>query len=93
MFKIYANFTDNEINERIFEKYGLKSDDKRHVTLKVCPRCNNVLRLSDKFCSQCSLVLDRESLDKIQLDEEKIPELLQLVLKSDRGRDLIKHLS
>ncbi|MCD4821730.1 MAG: tyrosine-type recombinase/integrase [Methanococcoides sp.] len=93
MFKIYANFTDNEINERIFEKYGLKTDDKRHVTLKACPRCSNVLRPSDKFCSQCSLVLDRESLDKIQAYEEKIPELLQLVLKSDRGRDLIKHLA
>ncbi len=93
MFKIYANFTDNEINDRIFEKYGLKTDDKRHVTLKACPRCNNVLRPSDKFCSQCSLVLDRESLDQIQIYEEKIPELLQLVLKSDRGRDLIKHLA
>lgn len=93
MFKIYANFTDNEINDRIFEKYGLKTDDKRHVTLKACPRCSNVLRPSDKFCSQCSLVLDRESLDKIQAYEEKIPELLQLVLKSDRGRDLIKNLA
>jgi hypothetical protein len=56
MFKVYANFTDQEINDRIYEKYGLKNEDKRHVTLKKCPRCSNVLRLEDKFCSQCSLV-------------------------------------
>ena len=93
MFKIYANFTDNEINERIFEKYGLKTEDKRHVTLKACPRCSNVLRPDDKFCSQCSLVLDRESLDQIQKHEENIPEMLQLLLKSERGKDLIKHFS
>ncbi|MCD4820593.1 MAG: site-specific integrase [Methanococcoides sp.] len=93
MFKIYANFTDNEINERIFEKYGLKTEDKRHVTLKACPRCNNVLRPSDKFCSQCSLVLDRESLDQIQKHEENIPEMLQLLLKSERGREVIKQFS
>ena len=61
MFKIYANFTDHEINNSIFEKYGLKTEDKRHVTLNRCPRCNNVLKPDDKFCSQCALVLYQET--------------------------------
>ncbi|UGV40259.1 tyrosine-type recombinase/integrase [Methanococcoides orientis] len=89
MFKIYANFTDNEINDRIFEKYGLKTKDKRHVTLKACPRCNNVLRPEDKFCSQCSLVLNREALGQIQECEQVIPELLQLALNTDAGKKLL----
>ena len=93
MFKINANFTDNEINERIFEKYGLKNEDKRHVTLKACPRCSNVLMPSDKFCSQCSLVLDRESLNQIQKHEGNIPEMIQLLLNSERGKDLLKDFS
>jgi hypothetical protein len=72
MFKIYANFTDNEINNSIFEKYGLKTEDKRHVTLKRCPRCNNVLKSDDKFCSQCALVLDQETALKLEKDKEKL---------------------
>lgn len=44
---------------------GLKTEDKRHVTLTKCPRCSSVLCPSDKFCSQCSLVLDRQALDEI----------------------------
>jgi hypothetical protein len=72
MFKIYANFTDHEINNSIFGKYGLKTEDKRHVTLKKCPRCNNVLKPDDKFCSQCSLVLDQATSLKLEKDKEKL---------------------
>ena len=72
MFKIYANFTDHEINNSIFEKYGLKTEDKRHVILKKCPRCNNVLKPGDKFCSQCALVLDQATAQKLEKDKEKL---------------------
>ncbi len=89
MFKIYANFTDHEMNDAIYEKYGLKQEDKRHVTLKNCPRCNNVLRSTDKFCSQCSLVLDRQALDEIKQYEDKLPEILQLVMRSEKARMLL----
>jgi integrase len=89
MFKIYANFTDQEINDRIYEKCGLKTENKRHVTLKKCPRCSNVLRPEDKFCSQCSLVLDQESLNSIQKLEQVMPDILQLMMKSEEARKLL----
>lgn len=92
MFKIYANFTDQEINDRIFEKCGLKTEDKRHVTLKKCPRCSNVLRPADKFCSQCSLVLDRQALDEIKTYEDRLPEILQLVMRSEKARELMGNM-
>jgi integrase/recombinase XerD len=75
MLKIYANFTDNEINERIFERYGLKTDEKRQVTLNRCPRCNNVLKPSDRFCSQCSLVLDKGMAKELEDKGKLIPEV------------------
>ncbi len=93
MFKIYGNFTDQEINDRIYEKCGLKTEDKRHVTLKKCPRCSNVLRPTDKFCSQCSLVLDRQALDEIKQYEDKLPEILQLVMRSDEARKLLTRMN
>jgi integrase/recombinase XerD len=72
MFKVYANFTEQEINNNIFEKYGLKTEDKRHVTLKRCPRCNNVLKPDDKFCSQCALILDQETALKFEKDAGRL---------------------
>ncbi|MBN1134152.1 MAG: site-specific integrase [Methanosarcinaceae archaeon] len=92
MFKIYANFTDQEINDRIFEKCGLKTEDTRHVTLKKCPRCSNVLRATDKFCSQCSLVLDREALDQIQEIKNTLPEIMQLVMKNEAARQIMEKM-
>lgn len=89
MFKIYGNFTDQEINDRIYEKCGLKTEDKRHVTLKKCPRCNNILKATDRFCSQCSLVLDRQALDEIGKYEAKLPEILQIVMRSEKARQLL----
>lgn len=89
MFKIYGNFTDQEINDRIYEKCGLKTEGKRHVTLKKCPRCSNVLKPNDRFCSQCSLVLDHKAQDEIGKYEAKIPEILQLVMQSEEARKIL----
>lgn len=90
MFKIYSNFTDQQMNDVIYTKYGLKTDNKRHVTLDKCPRCNNILRATDKFCSQCSLVLDHESHKELQKYEAKIPEILQAIMRTEEGRKLFE---
>lgn len=82
MFKIYGNFTDGQINDRIYEKYGLKTEDKRHVTLKACPRCSNILKPEDKFCSQCSLVLDLETAKKVEKENIEADEKLSPILES-----------
>jgi len=66
----YGNFTDQEMNDGVWEHYGLKTEDRRQVTLKKCPRCNNVLKPGDRFCSQCSLVLDQVALQDMQTYEE-----------------------
>jgi predicted amidophosphoribosyltransferase len=71
------------------EPDGLKTEGKRHVTLKKCPRCSNVLRPADKFCSQCSLVLDRQALDGIKAYEDRLPEILQLVMRSEKARKML----
>lgn len=88
MYRVYGNFTDKEINDKVYDFYGLKTEDKKQVTLKKCPRCSNVLRPSDKFCSQCSLVLDRQAMDEIKKYEDKLPEILQMVMKSETAREM-----
>jgi predicted amidophosphoribosyltransferase len=88
MFKIYANFTDHEMNAAIYEKYGLKQENVRHVTLKNCPRCNNILRPNDKFCSQCSLVLDHKAQEEIEKYQDALPEILRVLMQSEKAREL-----
>ncbi|RQD89936.1 site-specific integrase [Methanosalsum natronophilum] len=90
MFKVYANFTDQQINDGIYEKYGLKKDNSRHVTLEKCPRCSNILRSTDKFCSQCSLVLDQDSYKDLEHYERKIPDILQAIMQTEEGRKLFE---
>jgi len=89
MLKIYANFTDDEINNKIFERYGLKTEDKRQVTLEKCPRCNNILKPSDRFCSQCSLVLDQDMAKEIKMAGEKVPDALTLLMADPATQALI----
>ena len=89
MLKIYANFTDEEINNKIFERYGLKTQNKRQVTLERCPRCNNVLKPSDRFCSQCSLVLDQGMAKEITETSKQIPDALSLLMADPETQSMI----
>lgn len=82
MLKIYANFTDAEMNDKIFERYGLKKDDMRDITLTKCPRCNNILQPADRFCSQCSLVLDQKLAKEVEETSQKIPDALALLMSN-----------
>jgi hypothetical protein len=75
MLKIYANFTDDEMNDQIYEKYGLKKDETRQITLEKCPRCFNVLRPTDRVCSQCSLVLDKGMIKELEDKSKLIPDV------------------
>jgi integrase/recombinase XerD len=70
MISIYRNFTDKQMNDGIWEHCCLKTGDKRQVTLKRCPRCNNVLKSENRFCSQCSFVLDQATLQDMQTYED-----------------------
>ena len=90
---IYGNFTEGEINDRIWEHYGLKTEDKRSVVLKKCPRCTNILKPDDKFCSQCALVLDQATAVDLEKGKENVnsalaelesldPELLQQLVNA-----------
>lgn len=100
MFSTYGNFADSDMNTRIFEHYGLKVDDTRKVTLKRCPRCNNVLRAEDHFCAQCSLALDQQAHETISQYENKLTQILSIFEKLSSGevtrdeiRDAIKSRS
>jgi len=79
----YGNWTDDDLNNQIYEIYGLKKEDKRSIELKTCPRCNNILKPEDRFCSRCSLVLDQRALIEQQQIEDRARKLSEILLKLD----------
>lgn len=92
MFKIYANFTDEEINSRIFEKYGLKTDELRQVILTRCPRCHAVLAPEAKACHQCALILDVGLSKEKELVEEKMQRALLKIMENSEVREMFKEI-
>lgn len=92
MFKTYANFTDDEINNSIYEKYGLK-EDRRQITLKKCPRCNNVLRDEDRFCPQCSLVLSNEAFQEVQEQKNDLIQMIRYAMEDPEFQIMLETLS
>ncbi len=91
MFKIYANFTDAEINQSILSHYGIGKEEKK-VTLETCPRCKVTLPPDAKFCPQCSLVLDYKTLADLKKYDDKMTELMERLLKSDEARKIIEQM-
>ena len=89
MLNIYGNFTDQEINNSIYEKYGLQKENQNYVKLEMCPRCNTILKPSDKFCSRCGLVLSCGTYEKVQNEKDKTLELLNF-LESEVGQQALE---
>ncbi len=91
MFKVYGNFTDDEINKSILGHYGLAAEEKK-VTLETCPRCRVTLPPDAKFCPQCSLVLDYKTLADLKKYDDKMAELMERLLKSEEARKIIEKM-
>jgi len=87
---IYGHFTSEDINANILEHYGIKQSEITQIKLTNCPRCNITLPPGAKFCPQCSLMLDIKAAKEIQNYEKQIPQLIELLLKSDEAKKLLE---
>jgi integrase len=93
MFKVYGNFTDKQINDGIYQKYGIETNqNKRHVKLENCSRCGNILKPTDKFCSRCALVLDQDSADELKYYNDKMSTAISKIMNTEEGRKLFDEL-
>ena len=57
----------------------MKNEGTRHVTLEKYPGCNNMLKPSDNFYSQCSLVLNQIIIKEIEVKSKQVPAALTLL--------------
>lgn len=92
----YVHLAGLDVDKKLLAKHGLIRDDEKRLfdTLKPgkCPRCSNENPVDAKYCSICGLILNQKLAEKIQNYEKQIPELIELLLKSDETKKLLAGL-
>lgn len=93
MAATYIHLSGGDVDRKLLAKNGLIKDDEE-LLLKTlnpgkCPRCSAENPVDAKYCSICGLILDQNLSEKIQNYEKQIPQLIELLLKSDETRKLL----
>nr|WP_255334420.1 tyrosine-type recombinase/integrase [Methanosarcina sp. KYL-1] len=86
----YVHLSGKQVDDAMLRIYGMKKKEDMlpELTSKPCPICEKINGPTSKFCTRCGHPLDQQTLQEINEIENKIPELLQLVMKSDAAREL-----
>ncbi len=80
MFSSYLHLVDNDTDNEILEKHGIRRpEEKRSVAMEIrqCANCNTVNPPTFQFCSTCGEPLTEEarlSVERLRRDIEKLPE-------------------
>ena len=71
MIDIYAKLTQEDVEERLAEIYGLKTKNKKQEH-KICPRCGTVNPIDAKYCYKCGLPLTEDTIaDKLREEQRR----------------------
>ena len=85
MFSSYLHLVDNDTDNEILEKHGIRRpEEKRSVAMEIrqCANCNTVNPPTFEFCSTCGEPLTekaRLSVERLRRDIEKLPEYKMIV--------------
>lgn len=96
MAAVYVHLSGEDVDKKLLERAGLtdKEEEPREadpLSPKTCPRCKRENEATARFCSDCSMPLDIETVQtieraKVQLSEKfapilEDPEVLELLTK------------
>ena len=80
MFSIYLHLVDNDTDNEVLEKHGIRRPEERRsdaMEVRQCASCNTVNPPTFQFCSTCGEPLTekaRMSLERLKKDIERLPE-------------------
>lgn len=94
MPSVYVHLSGKQVDDAMLRIYGMKKKEDMipELTSKTCPVCEKINGSTSKFCARCGHPLDQQTIQEIHEMENKIPELLQLIMKSDQARELFSKL-
>ena len=74
------NRSGNELKNKILIQNGIiqeKEIQNKNSTVLICPRCELVNAIENKYCSKCSYPLKPEAYDEIKENEDKRIKILE----------------
>lgn len=94
MPSVYVHLSGKQVDDAMLRIYGMKRKEDMipELTSKTCPICEKLNSPTSKFCSRCGHPLDHRALQDIQEMENRIPELLKLIMKSDQAKEFFSKL-
>jgi hypothetical protein len=73
MPSVYAHLTGRDLDKRVHERYGLKTEGKEvQPDLVTCPNCKTVQPSSNLICGECRMTLDLKEAQKLLQDREQV---------------------
>ncbi|WP_157209602.1 tyrosine-type recombinase/integrase [Methanosalsum zhilinae] len=61
LLEIYGNFLNADMNNAIYQKYGIKTDNVRKERVIVCKECDTIVRSTFSECPKCNFNLNQKS--------------------------------
>jgi len=75
MLDVYAHITQKHVEEKVLSLYGISNKDKQLDDI-ICPRCGAKNPHEASYCWRCGTPLKSEILLSMNLDKERLRELL-----------------
>ena len=71
-FRYIKNRMGDELKNKILEQNGIILDTelKPKLTFAICPRCELVNQIENKYCSKCSYPLTPQAFEEIKNEED-----------------------
>lgn len=69
----------DDLKNQILIRNGIISENevKKKLSVHICPRCELVNTIENKYCSKCSYPLKAEAYDEIKNDEDRKLQILE----------------
>jgi len=94
MAAVYVHLSGRDVDNAILKVHGItNNNDKEESKLnpKNCPRCEKVNQATNKFCSRCGMLLDRETMMKIvemDIERKEADRILDEMIKDEEFREI-----
>ena len=94
MAAVYVHLSGRDVDHAILKIHGItNNNDKEESKLKpkICLRCDTNNQATNKFCSRCGMLLDRETMMKItetDIDQKEADRILDELIKDGEFREM-----
>lgn len=99
MPSIYVHLSGRDIDETLFEQYGIKRLKRKEakesqLTPRKCPRCKTENSVSAMYCQRCSAILDLATAIELEISRRDADEIMEIIMREviERVPEMLKEI-